>query len=155
MELKIDLLMKEKKSTFQVVGGILFILVSVAWVISRYLKNQHIDTFDWFYCGILILNGVAHIMGGYGLPVIRLFGESYIWIDEDKISIKPRVLGKERSILWADVKMINYKLNRFKVIRTNDTTFTLDFSKLEYAILKDAKEIIGNMAKEKGIQINL
>lgn len=155
MELKIDLLKTEKKSVFRVVGGVLFILLSIAWVISRYFKSQYIDPFDWIYCGILTLNGVAHIMGGFGLPIIRLFGESYVWIDDNKISIKPRVLGKEHSISWVDIKLINYKLNRFKVIRTNDTTFTLDLSKLEYAILKDAKEVIGNIALKKGIQLNL
>jgi len=155
MELKIDLLRTEKKSALRVAGGVLFILLSVAWVISRQMKNQYIDVLDWIYCGILSLNGVVHIMGGFGLPLIRLFGESYLWIDDTKIAIKKSVLGKEQSISWADIKLINYKLNRFTVIRTNDTKFTLDLSKLDYAILKDAKEIIGSIANEKGIHVNL
>jgi hypothetical protein len=155
MELKIDLFIKEEKSVFRVAVGVLFILISIAWVISRYLKNQYIEAFDWFYCGILFLNGVAHIMGGLGLPIIRAFGESYIRIDEQKLSVKTSVLGKDHSISWIDIKRIDYKLNRFKVIKTNDTTLTLDFSKIEYAILKDAKEIISSIAQEKGILINL
>ncbi|MFA5974319.1 MAG: hypothetical protein WC780_18365 [Lentimicrobiaceae bacterium] len=155
MELKIDLLKQEKKSVFRIVIGILFILVSIVWAVSRYNNNRVISAVDWFFFGIMVLNGLTHIWGGFGLPLIRVFGESYVWIDDIKISIKTRVLGKEHSILWVDIKLINYKLNRFKVIRTNDTTLTLDFSKLEYSIVKDAKEIIGNMAKEKGIQINL
>lgn len=155
MELKIDLLLTEKKSTLRVVGGVLFILLSAVWVYSRYMKNLYIDTFDWIYCGILSLNGVVHIMGGFGLPLIRLFGESYLWIDDTKIAMKKGVLRKAQSISWTDIKRINYKLNRFTVIRTNDTKFTLDLSKLEYAILKDAKEIISGIAKEKRIEINL
>lgn len=155
MELKIDLLLTEKKSTLRVAGGVLFILLSAVWVYSRYMKNQYIDTFDWIYCGILSLNGVVHIMGGFGLPLIRLFGESYLWIDDTKIAMKKGVLRKAQSISWTDIKRINYKLNRFTVIRTNDTKFTLDLSKLEYAILKDAKEIISGIAKEKRIEINL
>ena len=155
MELKIDLLLTEKKSTLRVVGGVLFILLSAVWVYSRYMKNLYIDTFDWIYCGILSLNGVVHIMGGFGLPLIRLFGESYLWIDDTKIAMKKGVLRKAQSIYWTDIKRINYKLNRFTVIRTNDTKFTLDLSKLEYAILKDAKEIISGIAKEKRIEINL
>jgi hypothetical protein len=155
MELKIDLFIKEEKSAFRVVVGVLFILISTAWVISRYLKNQYIDAFDWFYCGILFLNGIAHIMGGLGLPIIRLFGESYIRIDEQKLSVKTSIIGKDHSISWADIKRIDYKLNRFKVIKTNDTILTLDFSKIEYAILKEAKEIITAIAKIKKVPVNL
>lgn len=155
MELKIDLFIKEEKSAFRVVVGVLFILVSIAWIISRNLKNQYVDAFDWFYCGILFLNGIAHILGGLGLPIIRLFGESYIRIDEQKLSVKTSILSRDRSILWDDIKRIDYKLNRFKVIKTNDTTLTLDFSKIEYAILKDAKEIITTIAKTKKVPVNL
>lgn len=155
MELKIDLFIKEEKSAFRVVVGVLFILVSIAWIISRNLKNQYVDAFDWFYCGILFLNGIAHILGGLGLPIIRLFGESYIRIDEQKLSVKTSVLKRDRSILWDDVKRIDYKLSRFKVIKTNDSTLTLDFSKIEYAILKDAKEIITTIAKTKKVPVNL
>lgn len=155
MELKIDLFIKEEKSAFRVVVGVLFILVSIAWIISRNLKNQYVDAFDWSYCGILFLNGIAHILGGLGLPIIRLFGESYIRIDEQKLSVKTSILSRDRSILWDDIKRIDYKLNRFKVIKTNDTTLTLDFSKIEYAILKDAKEIITTIAKTKKVPVNL
>lgn len=155
MELKIDLLVKEEKSAFRVVVGVLFILISIAWVISRYLKNQYVDAFDWFNLGILSLVGVGHISGGLGLPIIRIFGESYIRIDEQKLSVKTSIFGKDHSISWADIKRINYKLNRFKVIKNNDTTLTLDFSKIDYAILKDSKEVIRNIALEKGIHINL
>lgn len=155
MELKVDLSGQDKKSVFRIIIGIFFIVVSIVWAVSRYNNNRDINTIDWFFFVVMILNGFIHIWGGFGLPILRLFGESYIMIDKQKISVKTKVLAKAHSISWTDVKMINYKLNRFKVIKTNDTTLTLDFSNLEYAVLNNAKEIIARLAKEKGVQVNL
>lgn len=155
MELKVDLSGQEKKSVLRIIIGIFFIMVSIFWAFSRYNNNLDINTMDWFFFAVMILNGFVHMWGGFGLPIISLFSESFIMIDDEKISVKKRVLTKKHSILWTDVKMINYKFNRFKVIKTNDTILTLDFSKLEYAVLNNAKEFIGKLAKEKGVQVNL
>jgi len=155
MEFKLDLLLQEKKSVFRIVIGILIILVSVAWVISRFIEYQDISVFDWIFGGIFALNGIVHILGGFGVSFLRVLGESYILINNDKIALKSSVLAKERSISWHETKSIEYKSNRFKITKTDNTTLKLDFSKLGFAILKEVKEVIGSLAKEKGVPINL
>ena len=153
MELKKDLLKKDKKSVFRIILGILFFVISIVYITDRIMNNQIIRLFDWFYFGIFALNGILHTFEGFGFSIAKIFGKAFILIDKERISIKTGVFAKEQNVSWIDVKTIVYKFNRFQVIKSNDSSVTFDLSKLDYLLLKNIKEVFGSIANENGIEI--
>ncbi len=154
MEINRDLLRKEKKSVFRIIIGILFLVISVFWIIDRKINSQIIRPFDWFYTGIFVLNGIVHSIEGFGFSLAKLFGKAFVIIDKDRIAIKTSVLDKEQKVFWIDIKSIESKLNKYQVLKTNDTNLTIDFSKFDYALAKNIKETIRGIANEKGIGVS-
>ncbi len=152
MELKRDLLKKEKKSIFRIVLGVLFFVVSGVWIADKILDNQIIRPFDWCYSGIFALNGIVYSIAGLGFSIAKLFGKAFILIDNDRISIKPRIIDKEQNIYWKDIKAIDYKHNIFRVRNVDNTSMTLDLSKFDYSLKNEIKEIIDCLAKDKNLQ---
>jgi hypothetical protein len=153
MELKRDLLRKGKKSVFRIVLGIVFLLISIAWIAVRFIEHQSVTFFDWFYAGIMFMNGVVHATEGFGFSFASLTGKAFIHINSHKILLKKGVFFIEQGILWSDIKRIDYKLIQYQIVLKNEKTETLDISKLEYSLVKEIKETISFIAKEKGIAI--
>ncbi|MFO8021061.1 MAG: hypothetical protein R6U65_01240 [Perlabentimonas sp.] len=149
MELKKDLLEKEKRSIYKIFVGLLFMVFPTIWITDRITDNLTIRPFDWLYAGIFALNGVFHITSGFGISIISLFGKAFIIINNNQISIKPDIFSKEQIINWVDIKTIEYKLNKYIIQRTDNTSFILDLSKLNYALKSDVKNIINTIAMEK------
>jgi len=148
MELKKDLLKKDKKSIFRIILGVLFLVFSIVWIIVK--SNDGIIGFDCFYSGWFALYGVYLIIDEFGLSI----GKAFIFIDMDIISIKTGVFDKEQSIVWNDIKSINYKINSFEIVRSNDSLLTFNIKSLGYSLIKDIKQVIRGIASEKGVQIN-
>jgi len=155
MELKKDLLKKEKKSVFRIILGILFFVISIFWIADRIMDNLIIQPFDWLYTGIFALNGIVHTIEGFGFSIARLFGKAFVLIDSERISIKLGIIDKEQNVYWKDIKAIDYKLNKFRVENIDNTNKTLDLSKLDYVLKKEIKEIIACIAKDKNIQSDI
>ena len=155
MELKKDLLNKEKKSVFRVILGILFFAISIFWITDRIMDNLIIRAFDWFYTGIFALNGLVHTIEGFGFSIARLFGKAFVLIDNEQISIKLGIIDKGQNIYWKDIKAIDYKLNKFHVENIDNTSKILDLSKLDYTLKNEVKEIISGIAKDKNIQTSI
>jgi hypothetical protein len=155
MELKKDLLKKERKSVFRVILGILFFAISIFWITDRIMDNLIIRPFDWFYTGIFTLNGLVHTIEGFGFSIARLFGKAFVLIDNEQISIKLGIIDKEQNIYWKDIKVIDYKLNKFHIENIDNTSKTLDLSKLDYTLKNKVKEIISGIAKDKNIQTSI
>jgi hypothetical protein len=153
MELKRDLFRNGKKSVFRIVLGILFLLISVAWFVIRIIDNQRVSFFDWFYASIMFVNGLVHATEGFGFSFLNLTGTTFIHITTDKIQLKKGVFLKEQIILWSDIKRIDYKLIQYLIVLKNEKTETLNISKLEYSLVKEIKETISLIAKEKDIEI--
>lgn len=152
MELKKDLLKKEKKSVFRIILGILFFAISLYWITDRIVANLIIRPFDWLYTGIFALNGVVHTIEGFGFSIARLFGNAFVRIDNERISIKLRIFDKEQNVYWDSIKAIDYKLNKYQIQNLDNTSLTLDLSKLDYALKNDIKTIIDSIAKDKNLQ---
>ncbi len=70
MEFKTD-----KKSTFHITLGSIFFLISLIWVLDRNLNDLTIRPFDWFYSGIMMINGAINIIQGLGFSFAKLFGK--------------------------------------------------------------------------------
>jgi predicted permease len=151
MELNKDLLKKEKKSVFRIILGILFFVFSIGWIVDRIINNQIIRPFDWFYFGIFALNGIVNSIEGFGFSLAKLFGKAFILIDMERIAIKTGVFDKEQNVFWNDMESIESKLNRFQVLKTDGTAHTIDFSKLDYALVQSIKATISGIANEKGL----
>jgi hypothetical protein len=152
MEFKKDLLKKEKKSVFRIIFGLLFIIISIIWITDRIIENLTIRSSDWLYSSIFALNGVVHMIEGFGFSIVRLFGKAFVLINNEQISIKPGILDKKQNIYWKSIKAIDYKLNKFQVQNIDNTSMTLDLSKIDYPVKNDIREIIDCIAKEKKIQ---
>lgn len=153
MELKIDLLDIEKKSTFRVILGIGFFILSAAWIITKIIQHQVTGFFDWFFISVMILNGISHTIGGMGYSINKLFGRAFINIDEQQIAIKTGVWDQEQHVAWKNIKSMEYLANKY-CIRLNDgNLIIIQFSKLDYFLKMNIKDVIISLAAEKGITI--
>jgi len=153
MELKIDLLDIEKKSTFRVILGIGFLVLSAAWIITKTVQHQNPGFIDWLFISVMIFNGFSHTSGGMGYSLIKLFGQAFIDIDEQQIAIKTGVWDKEQRVAWKNIKSMEYVANKY-LIRLNDGKLVIvQFSKLDYLLKMNIKDVIITLAAEKGITI--
>jgi len=152
MELKKDLLKRERKSKFRIFIGMLSFVISIIWITIRIMDDLIIRPFDWLYSGLFALNGIVHVFEGFGFSVEKIFGKAFVFIDSERISIKSGVLDKEQTIYWNTIKSIDYKINKFHIERIDNTGLSLDLSKLDYALKNEIKEVAGFIAKDKNIQ---
>ncbi len=151
MEIKKNLLRNEKKSYLRFIFGICFFVISIIWIVLKIRQEQEISLFDWFYFGIFALNGISHSIAGFGFRIEELFGKAFIQINEEKISLKTKVLEKEQSVLWTEIQKINYNLNKLYIHKTDNTTLTFNLSQIDYAFKNEIKEFIKSIATEKQI----
>ena len=155
MEYKRDLLKENKKSKIRLIIGIAFFVISIFWIITKLLDSDLIKPFDWFYSGIFALNGVAHVLGGLGHSIERVFGKAFVLIDNKMIIIKLGVFEKEQKVDWRDIQSIDYKPNNFKIQKIDNSTKLISISKLNYSCISDIKEIISKLAESKEIKYSI
>jgi hypothetical protein len=149
-----DLLAKKGKSTLSLLGGVLFILIAIAVLLSEKSETGKPDALDWIYLFVFSLNGIIYITRGFGYPAERYFGKAFVLIDNEKIQIKPGVIEKKKSIEWEDIDYIEYRLNKY-IIRKNDhSTVKIPLSRFDYATLNEIKEVINKLASQKNVKSN-
>lgn len=153
MELKKDLLKKDKKSVFRIILGILFVAISIIWIADKITSDSIIRSFDWLYSGIFMLGGVIHTFEGFGFSLAKLFGKAFVLIDSNQISIKLGLSDKEQQIYWKDIKAIGYKFNKFQIRKHDNTNINLNLSKVDYALKNEIKEVVYTIAKNKNIPL--
>lgn len=149
MELKKNLLRKEKKSYLRFFWGMIFFTISVVWIMLKTKDGQKLTLFDWLYSALFFLNGTIHSIRGFGFQPEALFGKAFILINNETISIKTGVFDKEQNILWTEIKKIEYNLSKFHILRMDDVTLTLDLSKIDYALKNEIRKAVESIAKEK------
>lgn len=150
MELKKDLLKKDKKSIFRIILGVLQFTCVIVWLTDT---DNHLilrRPFNWIFLGCLVLSGILYIIDGFGFAI----GKAFIFIDKEIISIKIGVFDKKQSIVWNDIKSINYKINNVEIIRSDNSSMTFNIKSLGYSLIKNIKQVISGIASEKGITIN-
>ena len=156
MDLKIDLLkIKSKKSLFKVIFGILVFLFAISWIVVRVIGNRSITPFDWIYFGVFSFNGAISFIEGLGVSIESYFGKAYILINLEYISLKASIFDKKQYIDWAEIKSIDYKLNKFEIEKTDNTNMVLDLSKFDYTSINEIKKAINDIAEGKNIRANL
>ena len=150
MELNVNLLEREKKSYIRLGIGLVFIILTIIWIVIITLNNWVVKPYEWLNIGICALNGIAHTLYGFGSSIERLFGKAFILIDKEKIAVKIDPFEKEQNALWNDVKSIESKPSKLMVIKTDNTNLNIDFSNLDYALVQNIKKSIHGFAEEKG-----
>lgn len=151
MEFKKDLLGNQEKSYFRLILGAVLLIISILLIVLKSCNNEEITLFDWIYFGLFAMNGIGQIVSGFGYRIEKLFGKAFILINEDKISLKMKVVGKEQTVLWSEIKTINYNVNKLHIQKTDNTTLTFSFSEIEYALKNEIKECIKCIADDKHI----
>jgi hypothetical protein len=153
MELNIDLLeTRRKKSLPRIILGVLCLLLASGWLATSTVLNR---LFDWLYFSAFALNGIVHIVNGLGYSFDSFFGKAYVLIDSEIISIKKSAYEKEKSVRWSEIKSIFYSHAVFNIAKTNGTTVKIHISSISFALIKEIRKTISNIAREKNIQCNL
>jgi hypothetical protein len=154
MELKIDLLKGKKKAPFRIVFGIVFVLLGIVVLFSKIKANGTANLFDWIYSGLFAFLGITHIVEGFGAYSFdRLFGNAYVLINSESISLKASVWSKKQFVNWSDVKTVDYRLNKFEIEKTDGSKMVIDLFEFNYRLVIEVKQTINHIAKEKNIQI--
>ena len=149
MELKIDLLKEKRKSLLRVVLGILSFLVAIGWMITKIIGKEVVRPFDWVFCGIFALNGIAHFTEGLGYSLESFFGKAYVLINSEIIALKASIVNKEQLIHWDEIQSMEYKLNKFEIKKTDNTLLVINLSNFDYLLKEKIKQTIQCIAKEK------
>ncbi|MCE1198905.1 MAG: hypothetical protein LWW85_08040 [Marinilabiliales bacterium] len=150
MELYLDLLPKREKSRFQLVLGIVTLLLGISYLLFLWISHKEYFLPLGLY---MILLGINSVLMGLGYHAERLFGKAFICVNEEIIALKPGVMQRERRLYWKDIQSIHYQLNKFRMVLTDGTTREWKLSSLEYAILIRTRQAILEMAARKGIEI--
>lgn len=141
------------KSNAKTIAGILDILIVALWVGSKFYIKESLTTFDIVYLIFLFLLGVLFITEGRGIPLARIFGKAFILIDEEQISMKKGVFSKEQTILWDDIKTIEYKPNYFLFTKHDDTLLPFKLRHLAFRFNREVLDFIKVIGKHKGIEV--
>lgn len=152
MELKKDLLAKQKRTTFRIVIGILLIVFAGVWLFARIAEDEKIRVFDWGYSIVFMLNGIVHIYSGYGYNINALFGKAFILINNELISIKTKFNKREETVYWNDIKFIDFKYLQLTIKKTDDTNLKIDLTDLAYETKRDIKTILSKLSDDKNIK---
>ena len=154
MELEKDLLIIDRKSRFQTIFGIAAIGFTMILIIFKFQEDQSLTLLEWLQFVSLFLMGVIHLIAGTGYSLAKLFGKSFVKINDTQISIKPGVFDKEQAFYWTDIKSIIYETNRYKIIDKENLEHFLNLLKIEYDLKQQIKAIIQNLATAKNIAIS-
>ncbi len=142
-----------QKSTAKTIVGILDILLIALWISTKFYIEEDFDTFDMIYLIGLFLLGILYIIEGRGIPLAGIFGKAFILIDEEQISMKRSVFNKEQTILWDEIKAIEYKPNYFLFTKQDDSLFPFKLRQLAFKFNREVLDFIKVIGKHKGIEV--
>lgn len=134
--------------------GILAIAVSISWIVIKYVENDTVKIFDWFYFLLFFILGFCHLIESMGISLMEIFGaKAYIHITTDKICLKSSSFDKGKSIKWSEINEIEYKSAQYKITKTDNTSILLELPTENFHIVQNIKDSINYFANEKGILI--
>jgi hypothetical protein len=151
MELKKDLLAKEKRSIFRMVLGLLFLLIAGHRPISKAMMNVEITTFDWAYIVVFALNGIMHLVVGFGYSLNKLFGRAFVVINNELISVKTKINRKETTVYWKEIKCIDFSYSKLVIGKADNTKLNIAIGNLTYETKKAIKATIVQITEDKNI----
>ena len=152
MEYYKNLYPQPEKKKFQLILGIIFIILSIFWILNK--MGDKILAFDWIYSSIFMLNGVSVIMQYFGYNIDELFGKRFIKITPEEISYKPKTLKPETKILWKNITSILLKVNHINIKYNNGEIINIHYNSLDYSSVQELKDTITEFARNNNFNLN-
>ena len=152
MEYYKDLHKKPEPIKFNLIGGILFILIAITSIIIR--LDEGISIFWWFYSVFFFLYGMVMILQYRGVNVDRIFGKKFIRITSENIYYKPTYRTKEQKMNWNKIKNIKFNINSVE-FESQTSILKISYHKQEYKYVKELKDTILQNAEEKNIPVEI
>ncbi|MDY6800722.1 MAG: hypothetical protein SVU94_05805 [Bacteroidota bacterium] len=110
-----------ESNKFHLILGILFVIISIAWIIINLVEDGFLTIFDWFYSFILFLNGVVLLLQYQGINIDRIFGKKFIRVTPQQIGYKPTHRSKEQIVNWKEVEAIKFNIFSVDIISHSHT----------------------------------
>ncbi|MFN2395302.1 MAG: hypothetical protein ABR597_06395 [Bacteroidales bacterium] len=98
--------------------------------------------------------GLFIISRGLGVPFEKLFGKKYIYVSDDELKIKLRVLKKEIKTGWEEIISLELWPGKIKITTRNKNYYSADLREVEPQIRHDFLQTIIQTANSKGIDTN-
>ncbi|MRT91817.1 hypothetical protein [Ancylomarina sp. 16SWW S1-10-2] len=143
----------DQKSSAKTIIGLLGIILIVIWVSSKFYIEESFETFDFVNLILLFLLAMVFIFEGRGIRLASIIGKAFILIDEEQISLKKSVFSKKQTILWEDIKSIEYKPNYFLFTKQDDSLFPLKLKQQAYRFNREVLDFIKIIGKHKNIEV--
>src|SRR6056297_2028644 len=145
MEYYKDLHKTPEPLKFNLIGGIIFILIAIASIILR--LDEGVNIFWWFYSFFFFLYGIIMILQYRGVNVDRIFGKKFIRITSENIYYKPTYQAKEQKMNWNKIKNIKFNINSVD-FESQTSILKISYHKQEYKYVKELKDTILQNAEE-------
>lgn len=143
-----------KKQKAQLILGIVFIVLSLLWMLNKIYPDNRIHLIDWIYSSIFFLQGVVNILQYFGYNIDEFFGKRFIRITTDEIQYKPKTFKPEIKIQWEDITSIFFKSNYIQ-LETKDKDITnLYYKNIDYVSVQALKNTITEIANKKICNLN-
>jgi hypothetical protein len=143
MEFKHDFLQNQKIRWLYLIFGILWILLSVYYDL---IKDESVFKFIFY-----LIIGLFIISRGLGIPFEKLFGKKCIYVSEDKISIKLKVLKKGIEIHWDEITSLELWPGRIKISTRNAGIHHADLREIDAQVRHDFLQTIIQLSDKKKI----
>ena len=143
-----------KKSTFQIIFGILLMLISFTLIFIIICEKYPIRTYSLALLFLFLLYGLIFITQGKGYIFNDFFGrKSFVHINEEQIRIK--TINKEKQILWKDIKKINltFRGGYIKITTEDKPQNLILVSNIDSEYVIQIKLIIKKIAERKNISL--
>ena len=135
--------------------GVLFLLIAGHRAVFKILENDGITTFDWAYIVVFALNGIMHLVVGFGYSLNKLFGRAFVVINNELISVKTKINRKETTVYWKEIKCIDFSYSKLVIGKTDNTKLNIAIGDLTYDTKKAMKATIAQITDDKNIACTL
>ena len=152
-DLNINILRSPVRSRIRRILGALYILLAIIWLSTKIELRDPVSVFDIVYSVFFWLSGIIFLIDGYGINMIRWFGEAYIKIDASSIRIKKGVSSKEWLLLWSDIEKVEFSVIKIIFTLTDNSIRELDYDHLDYEHIQEIKRAIVLVGEEKRIEV--
>ncbi len=143
MEFKHDFLQNQKLSWIYIILGILWILPSVFYDL---LQDERVSKFIFF-----LIIGLIIISRGLGIPFEKLFGKKFIYVSEDRLLIKLKVLKKGIVLGWDEIASLELWPGKVIITTHNAGEQSADISETAPQVRHDFLQTIIRIAEQKKI----
>ena len=143
MEFKHDFLRNQKIRWYIVIFGVLWISFTVYYDL---IKDESVFKFIFY-----LIIGLFVISRGLGVPFEKLFGKKFIYVSEDRLFIKLKVLKKGIELGWDEITSLELWAGKISISTQNAGIHSADITEIAPQVRHDFLQTIIRIADQKGI----